>query len=228
MAQEKVPTPEKQLLKLIEGSASRGSLKAAAIKHQSLSLLSLGAWQGRFSFFKKKISSGFKEGGWKKIDIRVLNNTLFLLIFLLVIYFGISFYFYLKYLKTAPNLKFKDQEEIKPAVIQEASILKVLSYYLEKARARDIFKIGAQKNEESAQRPDSGTATSALAEATSDLKLVGISWSNDPDVMIENTKTQRTYFLKKGQAIEPFGVKIEAVFKDKIILSYQGKEIELR
>jgi hypothetical protein len=55
---------------------------------------------------------------------------------------------------------------------------------------------------------------------------VGISWSDDPDVMIEDTKTQRTFFLKKGQMIDD--IKLEAVFKDKVILNYLGEEIELK
>jgi type II secretory pathway component PulC len=56
---------------------------------------------------------------------------------------------------------------------------------------------------------------------------VGISWSADPDVMIEDGKTQRTIFLKKGQLVDN-EIRVEAVFKDKVILSYKGEEIELK
>jgi hypothetical protein len=45
--------------------------------------------------------------------------------------------------------------------------------------------------------------------------------------MIEDTKTQRTLFLKKGQRIDN-EIKVEAIFKDKVILSYKGEEIELK
>jgi type II secretory pathway component PulC len=66
-----------------------------------------------------------------------------------------------------------------------------------------------------------------VVEATKHLRLVGISWSDDPDIMIEDTKTQRTLFLKKGKLIDN-EIKVQAVFKDKVILSYNGEEIELR
>jgi len=45
-------------------------------------------------------------------------------------------------------------------------------------------------------------------------------------MIIEDTQAKRAYFLKRGQMINDFEVK--AIFKDKVILSYQGEEIELR
>jgi|GEM_PF-1275422 len=47
-----------------------------------------------------------------------------------------------------------------------------------------------------------------LAETVKDLKLVGIIWSQSPEVMIENSKDARTYTLKKGESLnEQFKVK---------------------
>ena len=71
------------------------------------------------------------------------------------------------------------------------------------------------------------TTASRASEATKNLALVGISWSNDPDVMIEDTKDNRTFFLKKGQLIDN-QIKVEAIFKDHVVLSYGGEEVELR
>jgi len=60
------------------------------------------------------------------------------------------------------------------------------------------------------------------------LGLVGIGWSDDPDVMVENTETKKIYFLKRGQRIENL-IKVEAIFEDKVIFTYDnGKEMELR
>ena len=69
-------------------------------------------------------------------------------------------------------------------------------------------------------------STSRIAEASKNLKLVGISWSDDPDVIIEDTKAGMAYFLKKGQMIND--LKLKEVFKDKVILGYQEEEVELR
>ena len=38
-----------------------------------------------------------------------------------------------------------------------------------------------------------------ITELIKNLRLVGISWSADPDVMIEDTNMQRTFFLKKAR-----------------------------
>ena len=65
-----------------------------------------------------------------------------------------------------------------------------------------------------------------ILDATETLKLVGISWSNDPDAIIEDTKDTKTFFVKTGQKIGE--VKVQAIFKDKVVLSYQGEETELK
>ena len=119
------------------------------------------------------------------------------------------------------NLEFKiakSQHSIDSKVV---SALKVASYYLEKIRARDIFKIGSKKKEEEIKVP-----SSKIIDATQNLKLVGISWSGDPDAMIEDTKALRTFFVKRGQMIGE--VKVQAIFKDRVVLSYEGEELELR
>ncbi|MFA4933526.1 MAG: hypothetical protein WC574_03730 [Candidatus Omnitrophota bacterium] len=47
-----------------------------------------------------------------------------------------------------------------------------------------------------------------LTEETKDFKLVGIIWSQNPEVMIENAKDSRTYILRKGDTFnEQFKVK---------------------
>ena len=63
--------------------------------------------------------------------------------------------------------------------------------------------------------------SSRILDATESLKLVGISWSDNPDAIIEDTKDTKTFFVKIGQKIGD--VKVQAIFKDKVVLSYQGK-----
>jgi len=60
------------------------------------------------------------------------------------------------------------------------------------------------------------------------LGLVGIGWSDNPDVMLKNADTGKMYFLKRGERIEGL-IKVEAVFQHKVLLTYDdGKELELR
>lgn len=225
MVQKRSITPEKQLLRLIEESKPTSNIQAQAIKHHSLSLFSYGAWLGRVSFFKEVFKKWFQGIKPHQLDIKLVNKILGLFIFVLAVYFISNLFNSLINLKKTPYLEFKPQEGASLASVQEPSFLKkAASYYFEKVRERDIFKMGAKKPTTVGGPPRS--PSSRIIEATQHLKLVGISWSNDPDAMIEDSKALRTFFIKRGQMIGE--VKVQAIFKDKVILSYAGEEIELR
>jgi len=86
---------------------------------------------------------------------------------------------------------------------------------------RDIF---APVKLISAENPQDETRK-ALSTLIKDLKLVGISWGKDPEVIIEDTKDNKTYFLKAGDTIGKF--KIDTILKDKAILEAEGQKMEL-
>ena len=71
------------------------------------------------------------------------------------------------------------------------------------------------------------TAVSAVPETDliKDINLVGIISGENPQAVIENKKTQKTYYLNKGQFIGEF--QIEDIQEGKIILNYKGKKYEL-
>jgi hypothetical protein len=73
--------------------------------------------------------------------------------------------------------------------------------------------------------------SSDILEGLKDFKLVGIIWSKDPEVMIENSKDLRTYTLKSGESFnEQFRVK--EILRNSVILEVnlgsQAQEYELR
>ena len=226
MAQESSLTPEKQLLKLIEKPMSQGSLHAAAIKYHGLSLFSLGALKGRFAFLKNRFRLDFKSVGTQQLDVRVLNQLLKFCVFALVLYLAISVSLFIRQLRKDIDLKPKIGKTQETGSLPIRSVLKSLSYYLEKSRERDIFRIGIKKSALDSSIIPKGPSQ-RIIEATQDLRLVGISWSSDPDAMIEDTKTKRTYFLKKGQTMDR-EIKVQAIFKDKVVLSWGAEEIDLR
>ncbi|MEI6631782.1 MAG: hypothetical protein WCL25_04110 [bacterium] len=220
MATERPATPEKQLLNLIEEPRGRSSLQAAAIKRHGLSIFSLGALKGRFAFFKDRFQKDVKEGKAYQLDVKALNSILRLVVLVLAVYFSISLTLAVMNSKKILEIELKGSSDKQGSASQTSSFLKAASYYLEKARERDIFRMGMKKT------PEAKGPSQKILDVTQGLRLVGISWSEDPDVMIEDTKVNRTYFLKKGQTVE--NIKLEAVFKDKVILSYAGEEIELK
>ena len=225
MASEKPLSPEKELLKLIEKPMAQSSLRAAAVRYHGKSFFSFGALKGRVAFLKNKTKE-FKAGNLRALDVKALNMALLSCIVLLVAYAGLSS------LVSMATLKKEIKIDVKKASVSESdgsqvnSLLKATSYYLEKARERDIFTMNIRKPVVETGAFSKGPSQRFI-EMTQNFKLVGISWSDDPDVMIEDTKNPRTLFLKKGQLIDN-EIRLQAVFKDKVILSYNGEEIELR
>jgi len=216
-------TPEKQLLKLIEEPHSRFS-KNAVIRGKGATFFSLGGLRGRFNFLIDSLASFLRS--WSgPVDTKKINVILTFMSIMVGVYFiGTSIFLALK-LSVLPVFSFKAESSAKLGALKQASQLKALTFYMEKSRTRDIFKIGKQAQAEDA--PKQATDTVAKQQAiVSKYKLVGISWSDNPDAMIEDSTANKTYFLKRGQALD--GAKVQAIFKDKVVLSSEGVEVELR
>jgi hypothetical protein len=224
MAQERPLTPEKQLLKFIESpKLNKTGLQAQAIRRHSLSFLDFGAWLGRIAFLKLEFERWRKGFSLAKLDVKVANRFLGLMIAVLAVYFLSSFSLSIINLGKTPNLETKVLEGKVASVSPDSSgFKKAVSYYLDKVRERDIFTVGP-KTDAKLGKP----APSAKdLEVAQNFKLVGISWSNDPDAMIEDSKALKTFFVKRGEMVGE--AKVQAIFKDKVILSYNGQEIELK
>ena len=229
MAQERHVSPEKQLLGLIEGSDAKGAQgKVYTAKRHGLSFVSPAAWKSRFSFLKHQISKSFKGGGFHQFDVKLINRVLGLGVFFFAAYFIGNIYFSMLDLEKEPNIEVKLQPETKVQGLSGSLASKeMVAYYLEKLQNRSIFKMGPkQEEEEEIVEEKVKGPSSDIIEATQNLKLVGISWSDSPDVMIEDTAANRTFFVKSGDYIGD--VKIEAVFRDKVVLNYKGEELELQ
>jgi hypothetical protein len=225
MASERPLTPEKQLLRLIEDPKAKSApkIEAQAIRYHSQSLFSFGAWQGRISFLKDRFRDLTSAEKTNFDIVKVINGLLGSLIVILAAYFASSFSLALVNQKKTFSLAGGSPQAGKASAVSAIpSNLKDPTYYLDKVSQRNIFKIGAKKVAEAESKGD----ISRLMELTQSLKLVGISWSNDPDAMIEDTKSTRTFFVKRGQMVGE--VKIKDIAKDKVVLTYDGEEMELR
>jgi type II secretory pathway component PulC len=223
MAQERPLTPEKQLLKFIETSKlNKAGMQAQVIRRHSLSFLDFGAWLGRVAFLKVRFEKWRQGFNLAKLDVKVVNRFLGLLIALLLIYFLSSFFYAVINLRKMPELESKiSAGKVETDSPEASGLKKAVSYYLDQVRQRDIFMMGSKKI--AAVKP----APSAKdLEITASFKLVGISWSNDPDAMIEDSKALKTFFVKRGEMVGD--AKVQAIFKDKVVLSYNGQEFELK
>lgn len=75
-------------------------------------------------------------------------------------------------------------------------------------------------------KSEANGSSADIAEKISNLKLVGVIWSNNPQVMIEDVKGNRTYLLSIGE--EMGEIKVKKIFMDKVVLEIEGQEEELR
>jgi hypothetical protein len=225
MAQERDSTPEKQLLKIIESKDSKDApAQKQAMKRKGLSFFSFGAWRGRASSFGSGIGKGLKGGIALQLDIRAINKGLIAVMIALIGYLGFSLHASIKNVSGSPALKFQIKDVSKASNFPESTNLKAMSYYTEKVLTRNIFKMGLRKIEAEeviVERP-----VDVLGDVAGHLRLVGISWSNNPDAMIEDTNNRRTFFVRRGQMVGE--LKVQAIFKDRVILMYKDTEVELK
>ena len=224
MAEEGSPTPERELLKLIEEPGAKAGLSQAKAQRDFFSLFSPVALKARFSFLKERFKGEAILQSLIHLEFRTINLFVEICIFALIFYLISNFIVSMININKKSSLELEIKEITASSVLPETSLLKTASFYLEKARARDIFKMGITSVIDKPKAPKA--STSRIVEASKNLKLVGISWSQDPDVIIEDTNLGMAYFLKRGQMIN--NLKVKAVFKDKVILSYEGEEVELR
>jgi len=226
MVQERSIPPEKRLLNLIEGNNENAvHAHAQKIRHQGLTLVSPGAWIGRLFFLRDNFKKWFGSGS-NQLNIRALNIILLILICVLVIYFAANMFSSIVNITGMANLRLSEKVGNGAQLTgQMPGIGKGAEYYLGKISQRDIFKMVPEHTV--AGESKSSEAVSKAAEAASRFKLVGISWSKNPDAMIEDTQALRTFFVKIGQMMGS-SAKVQAILKDRVILLYNGEEVELR
>lgn len=104
--------------------------------------------------------------------------------------------------------------------------MKSVGYYLDKIKSRNIFQPYEQKAEAKEAVP---SALAALEKKMSKFKIVGIAWLDVPEsatVMLEDTATHMTHFLKEGDKVEDVIVKI--IYTDRVVFSRANEEITIK
>ena len=71
-------------------------------------------------------------------------------------------------------------------------------------------------------------ATQAIEEASAGtgLRLVGVDWGEPPVALLEDLVTGKTYFARKNERVK--GSRVKQILKDKVLVSFHGKDVELQ
>ncbi len=110
-------------------------------------------------------------------------------------------------------------EDSHSADILESSPHESLDTYLAAVSESNLFGLKVQ--------PGLGTLrTVSIDGLIKDIRLKGIAVFDSPEAIVENAKTGKTLFIKKGSRLGEMTVK--NVKKDSLTLSYDGEEKELK
>jgi type II secretory pathway component PulC len=133
------------------------------------------------------------------------------------IYLIASFIYPWVALKEIKLPKTTPQKVIAPK-IEPRQQIKPYESYLEGIKDRQIFSGSTTSDTE---KP----LSSVSLDLIKDISLVGIISGENPVGIIEDKKTQKTYYLSKGQFMGEF--QVEDIKEGKIILNYKGQRFEL-
>ncbi|MFH0985416.1 MAG: hypothetical protein V1882_07745 [Candidatus Omnitrophota bacterium] len=225
MAADESLTPEQQLLKLIE-NPTQASVRVESVKREGEKLISLPALKGRVDFWKAasmKRWFSLKQFSQSPHAMKRINGVLKFLIFVMVIYSGYTLYGMVTGIKKASNLILPSQKTA-VEVPETVTALQSVSYYLGKTKGRNIFTPVVPEKPQEETKPAEGVEEENPFKTCN---LVGIAWSDNPEAMVEDKGLGRTFFVRRGQLLAN-GLRVVTIFKDKVILSYKGKEYELR
>ncbi len=233
-------TPEERLLRLIE-SGERGELKPKTAQRSVF--WNVRTWSKNL-FARRNKTNGSSwvrsaAGLSPELNLRLMNRAL--IVFLILGGAGIAFN--MNRVRTIPKYLTGRAVEPSPAAGNEAGVKKELAAlsplldYLKEVEERDIFTAAPAPRPKKPEpkvkplnrlkplKPPQSNSLQVLQQKVKTLKLVGISWGEDPVAMIEDTTKKETNFLKAGQSINE--IQVKAIFRDKVVLGYKDAEYDI-
>lgn len=167
----------------------------------------------------------------QKINLKIINQIL------VMVLIGLVVMFLFVVLQERPEVssvvaaisKIKLPEvESKPVVAFEK-----LSHYLDQIKKRDIFSIFQEKKDpvkiaEVVKAPEPPPIPVVpIEQKAKNIKLIGISWGENPKAMIRNINTQNVQFVTVGGKIDDTDLEVIKILKNEVILSSEGQEMSL-
>lgn len=210
-------TPEEKLLRLIRHSGKKPPKEQLMSRNSDSRDTPFKSASPLIDFKKSK----FKESRIlfaqiKSVNFVLINRLILWVIFVALAFFVWELYFNQTDIHTPIDYSYR-QKEVPP----EQREVKPLSYYIEEISKRDLFKAGLQKAESKHAVPASLT----FKELIKDFSLLGIVSGDKPQVIIEDKKLNKTYFLYKGDFLGE--IKIEEIHPERVILEFRGERVSL-
>ena len=218
------PTPEKQLLKLIEQPGTADQHKET-LKRRSIALLSPSVIRGKLSFFKEKTKRYLAAKKKTPLGIKGMNRVLAFLTLVVAMYLATDVVSAIGNLNQTIAL---EPTEWKMKDAYHASSAGKL-HYVEKVGRRSIFEFKSQEEiaEDAEWIPVKKTPEEMMLEFMEGLKFDGVGvWPGQPPEVYIEDKEGKTHTLEVGEKINQ--LKVEEILEDRVILSYGEVRMPLK
>lgn len=74
--------------------------------------------------------------------------------------------------------------------------------------------------------PSPAAQLAGIADENAGLRLVGVDWGEPPVALLEDLKTGKTYFARQDDKVKE--TRVKQIFKDKVLVAWRGRTLELR
>lgn len=205
-------SPEEKLLRLIRGPKQKQAEVLPSAKKpdaQSVQAPELKASAKEYAYHSAQPAS-------RRFNMHKLALASFIISCL---YLGLSFFY--PWFGTGKMSQSEIAKE-EDAALKAADMPEVrpYEYYSEPLKDRQIFSSPASQGQErQTVLPVVG------ADSIKDINLIGIISGENPQAIIEDKKTQKTYYVKKGESMGAF--QVEEIQEGKVTLSYMSEKFDL-
>lgn len=196
-------SPEERLLRLIRGPKKNvDSMKEETAKIEHLSLDA----REKVAFPSFRLS----------FNTRILSSLFIIILIGLLSFFIYDIYYTTYHKKEVDILEEKEVPlEVEGEVGHE---VKPYSFYSSSVQGRNIFLPQQVQIETVITGP-------SLEEVSAGLSLIGIIAGARPQAIIESKKSEKSYFLYEGQAVD--NAKVVEILEDSVVMEYQSETFEL-
>lgn len=164
----------------------------------------------------------FRSKVFEPARLKIVNKYLLIVLGVLAFYFIIDIAFIRPY-KNIQSIVAKsgsEQDGKNPGVNNKNPIsVKDYSSYSDSVSGRSVF------GKAQGSGASSGEDVSTSENLPERMGLVGIIAGDNPQAIIEDKKSQKTYYLNKGQSFD--GYVVEEITSDKVVLDFEGRKISL-
>ncbi|MFA6321268.1 MAG: type II secretion system protein N [Candidatus Omnitrophota bacterium] len=165
-------------------------------------------------------SEVFKSKVFEPSRLKLANRYLIIALGVLSLYFVIDLIFVRPYKNVQSIVAGSGSGQSERPISAEsknAVVIKDYSSYSDSVANKSVFG----KSQGASEVGDSVSPSDELPN----VGLVGIIAGSNPQAIIEDKKSQKTYYLNKGQSFD--GYVVEEITNDKVSLDYDGKKITL-